>query len=169
MEAGTWRPGGLVQMDYSRGMQFRSVNLTTVPDELAELIFLAMATKWPGVDVSILARAFMGASIYNGILPDGFGPASSIRQSNVCAVIVDVDGVEPFRVEVAKPTRGVYQVVVVGQDEEWISQRWHDPASQYRGEERLLFDASARAYEDRHGESHVETLRRKLLGLGEKG
>lgn len=145
-------------------MQFRSVHPRSVPDELAELIFLAMAAKWPDVDASTLARAFTGASVYNGILPDSFGHASSIEQSNVCAVIIEVDKVEPFRVEVAKPTKGVYQVVVAGQDEGSISLRWYDPASRYRGEERLLFDESARNYEVRHGESHVETLRREVQG-----
>lgn len=143
-------------------MRFESLHPTDVHDEQAELIFLALATKWDDIETDDLAIAFAGASVYIGQLPRAFGAhLTQQTMGDKCGVLVERLDFDPFRLLVTDQ-QCVNLMVVAACDRDALAQQWDNPRAQYHPDERLIVRGVAMKYEQLHGESHTATLRRAV-------
>lgn len=144
-------------------MRFESRHPTDVPDEQAELIFLALATKWGDVDKNGLAESFVAGSVYIGSLPPAFGVNvsdrwSSARIGGTVGVLMDGLELDAFRVHVVD-RQGIDLTVVAASDASALSVLW-SRGDGYGARDELVIRRAEGDYEKRHGESHRDTLRR---------
>ena len=147
-------------------MRFESVHPTDVSDDQAELIFLALATKWADIDKDELAQAFARASVYFGRLPRAFGlRLSETTMGTKFGVLVGALDAEGFRSHVTDRQQ-TSLTVVAACDPASLARLWDDPRAQYRRDQDLDVRAAELDYEGRWGESHRKTLGRVSTGSG---
>ena len=147
-------------------MRFYSKHPVDVPDETAELVFLALATKLNEVDKDELAAAFVESSVYEaGGFPKAFGAMSSgqwstARIGGTLAVLLDGLECEGFRVAIVD-RRDVDLTVVVASDPAQLTRLW-DRGDGYGPRPEIVVREAQSAYVERHRESSQETLARAL-------
>ena len=143
-------------------MRFDSRHPTDVPDEQAELVFLALATKWDGIDTKKLATASVRGSVYVNSLPEAFGARSSTSWSSariggtIGVLLHGIEG-ESFRVHVVD-RQGIDLTVVSAPTPTELAQLW-DRGDSYGRREDIVIRTAEISYEKRHAESFRDTLR----------